>query len=27
VRRGEYNRAYARTHFRYHRVWIENDWR
>ena len=27
VRRGDYNRAYARTHFRYHRVWIENDWR
>jgi len=27
VRRGDYHRAYARTHFRYHRVWIENDWR
>jgi hypothetical protein len=27
IRRGDYNRAYARSHFRYHRVWIENNWR
>jgi hypothetical protein len=27
ARRGEYNRAYARTHYRYHRVWLENNWR
>ena len=27
IRRGDYNRAYARTHFRYHRIWNENDWR
>jgi hypothetical protein len=23
VRRGDYNGAYARTHFRHHRVWVE----
>jgi len=27
IRRGEYNRVYARTHFRYHRVWLDNNWR
>ena len=27
VQRGAYNHAYARTHFRHHRIWNENDWR
>jgi hypothetical protein len=28
ARRGGYNGAYARTHYRYHRVWInDRDWR
>jgi hypothetical protein len=27
IRRGGYRSQYARTHFRYHRVWVERDWR
>jgi hypothetical protein len=28
VRRGGYNNAYARTHYRHHRVWVnDRDWR
>jgi hypothetical protein len=28
VRRGGYNGAYARTHFRHHRVWVnDQNWR
>jgi hypothetical protein len=27
IRRGGYNARYGRTHFRYHRVWVERDWR
>jgi hypothetical protein len=27
VRRGGYNSYYAHRHFRYHRVWVESNWR
>jgi hypothetical protein len=27
IRRGGYHAEYARRHFRYHRVWVERDWR
>jgi hypothetical protein len=27
VRRGGWHSEYARRHFRYHRVWVESNWR